>query len=73
MPRMGGTLMSGTFIYIGVGVGLNLFSCFVPACRKDQSLTNLLIWLTVTCCWLLWIITYMMQLNPLVAPIPIAE
>ena len=86
-------------------------------------LTNLLIWLTISCCWLMcalstprtashrlalprtaaicslgnvrlrcslgyqtlsylsrschaasrWVITYMMQLNPLVAPVPMAE
>lgn len=70
---MSSAILNGTLIYIGLGVAANIFSFFVPACRSDQSLTNLLIWLTVACCWLMWVITYMMQLNPLVAPIPVAE
>jgi predicted exporter len=67
------TILHVTFIYFAIGLGVNFLSFFIPACKSDQSLTNLLIWLTVSCCWLMWIITYMMQLNPLVAPIPIAE
>lgn len=35
-------------------------------------LARLLIWLAVVCCWLLWVITYMMQLNPLITPVPLA-
>jgi len=66
-------LLNGTLIYFAIGVLVTLVSFFIPVCRSDQSLTNLLIWLTVCCCWLMWIITYMMQLNPLVAPIPIVE
>ena len=76
----------------------------LPPCRR---LTNLLIWLTTTCCWLMcaaplcavplsqtcadpshtcaapppdawalrgrWLITYMMQLHPLIEPIPVGE
>ena len=66
-------LLNGTIIYASVGIAVTFISYFVPACRKDQSLTNLLIWLTICCCWLMWIITYMMQLNPLVSPIPMKE
>lgn len=70
---MGGVLLNGTLVYFAVGVGLNIFSFAIPACRSDQSLTNLLIWLTICCCWLMWVITYMMQVNPLIAPIPMEE
>ena len=66
-------IVNGTIIYVSVGVGVTFISFFVPACKQDQSLSTLLIWLTVCCCWLMWVITYMMQLNPLVTPIPMAE
>jgi len=73
ITRMSSAIINGTLIYVGIGVGVNVVSYFIPACKADQSLTNLLIWLTVACCWLMWVITYMMQLNPLIAPVPIAE
>ena len=38
-----------------------------------RRLTNLLIWLTICCMWLMWVITYMMQLHPLIEPIPVGE
>ena len=34
------------------------------------SLTNLLVWTTTVCLWLMWVITYCMQMNPLIEPIP---
>ena len=66
-------IVTGTMIYFGAGIVINGVTYLIPACRSDQGLTNLLVWLTVCCCWLMWVITYMMQLNPLVAPIPLAE
>ena len=66
-------IVTGTLIYFSVGVGVTLISHFIPACKSDQSLSNLLIWLTICCMWLMWVITYMMQLYPLIAPIPIVE
>lgn len=31
------TLMNGTFVYIGIGIGATFLSCFIPACRSDSS------------------------------------
>ena len=71
--QMSEAIMTGTLIYGSIGVGVTIISFFVPACKQDQSLSTLLFWLTVICCWLMWVITYMMQLNPLIAPIPLPE
>lgn len=70
---MSSAIINGTLGYVAVGIAANVASYFIPACKSDQSLTNLLIWLTIACTWLMWVITYMMQLNPLIAPIPLAE
>ena len=32
-----GTIMQATMIYIGIGIGVNAVSYFIPACKKDQS------------------------------------
>ena len=38
--------------------------------HTNDSLTNLLVWTTTVCLWLMWVITYCMQMNPLIEPIP---
>ena len=70
---MSSAILTGTLVYGGLGVLAQFGSRFFPAAQSDKSLTNLLIWLTVACCWLMWVITYMMQLNPLIEPIVAAE
>lgn len=29
--------MNGTMIYIGIGVGVNVVSYFIPSCNSDRS------------------------------------
>ena len=35
--RSQGTIMNATMIYIGIGIGVNAISYFIPACKSDQS------------------------------------
>ena len=30
-------IVNGTLIYVGIGVGVNVLSYFIPACKADQS------------------------------------
>ncbi len=57
------------FLFTGVIGSIGIF--VVPAMKQDKGLSGLLVWTTVVCMWLLWLITYMMQLNPLIEPKPI--
>ena len=34
---MSSAIMNGTLAYIGIGVGVNIMSFFIPVCRSDQS------------------------------------
>ena len=61
-------IVSGTLFFVVTGVVLLGLSFCSPAMSKDRGLTNLLITTATICCWLLWLITYMMQMNPLIAP-----
>ncbi|KAL1521460.1 hypothetical protein AB1Y20_021122 [Prymnesium parvum] len=70
---MSTAIITGTLVYGALGVVAQVCSRFSKAAMSDKGLTTLLIWLTVACCWLMWVITYMMQLNPLIQPIVAAE
>lgn len=35
--RQSGVIMNGTMIYIGIGVGVNVVSYFIPSCNSDRS------------------------------------
>jgi len=63
----------GSSIFGGIGVFALVASFASPSLSKDRGLTNLLIITATICCWLMWLITYMMQLHPLVKPIPMEE
>jgi len=62
------TIVSGTIFFLITGIVVTVLSFCSPAMCKDRGLTNLLIWTATICCWLMWLITYMMQMNPLIAP-----
>ena len=66
-------LVTGSATFAGIGLLALVLSLLSPAASKDRGLTNLLIITATVCCWLMWVITYMMQLHPLVKPIPMAE
>mmetsp|Transcript_37876 Transcript_37876/g.85945 ORF Transcript_37876/g.85945 Transcript_37876/m.85945 type:complete len:89 (-) Transcript_37876:370-636(-) len=48
-------LVYGTSVYAVLGVFAMLASNYFPAAKSDKGLTNLLIWLTVACCWLMYV------------------
>jgi len=54
----------GTTVFAALGL---LFGTWIPWTR-DKELGRLLVWTAVVCCWLFWIIVYMSQINPLIAP-----
>ncbi|KAI8893153.1 ATPase, V0 complex, subunit E1/e2, partial [Globomyces pollinis-pini] len=51
------------FFLISTGVGFK----FVPN-GEEQVVHRTCLVMTVTCCWLMWAVTYMAQLNPLIQP-----
>ncbi|MCL7025019.1 hypothetical protein MKW94_005270 [Papaver nudicaule] len=59
-----------TLIFIAVGV---IFSLFARICCNRGPSTNLfhltLIITATVCCWMMWAIVYLAQLNPLIVPI----
>jgi hypothetical protein len=63
-------ILTGTIAYLLMGAVANVLCMFWPAAMKDRGLTNLLVWTTTVCLWLMWVITYCMQMNPLIEPIP---
>ncbi|CAE6337033.1 unnamed protein product [Rhizoctonia solani] len=62
--------MSGwSVIFVGlVCVALGVIAWFVTPKGETQTLLRTSILLTLTCCYLMWAITYMAQMHPLIAP-----
>ncbi|CAJ0637221.1 11801_t:CDS:2 [Entrophospora sp. SA101] len=59
--------MSGlNIIWIGLGVSGGVFVSYVIV-PKGQNQTTCLI-LSLICCYLMWAITYLAQLHPLIVP-----
>ncbi|XP_023175185.1 V-type proton ATPase subunit e [Drosophila hydei] len=48
-------------LFAGVG-------CIVAKYFKERTLIRCCVLLTAACCWLVWLVTFLMQLNPLVGP-----
>ncbi|KAG8467329.1 hypothetical protein KFE25_000645 [Diacronema lutheri] len=68
-----GVVVTGTALFYGLGLLAMLITYFMPS-NKDKGLTATLVVLTTVCTWLLWLITFMVQVNPLIYPImPVAE
>ncbi|KAH8311818.1 hypothetical protein KR044_008178 [Drosophila immigrans] len=42
--------------------------CFVASRFKERGIVRCCALLTAFCCWLLWLCTFLMQLNPLIGP-----
>ena len=62
-PPSQNTIVFGSATFAGAGAVALLGSCFSKTLSKDRGLTNLLIITATVCCWLMWLITYMMQLR----------
>eukprot|EP00306_Pavlova_sp_CCMP459_P010127 CAMPEP_0185192400 /NCGR_PEP_ID=MMETSP1140-20130426/18356_1 /TAXON_ID=298111 /ORGANISM="Pavlova sp., Strain CCMP459" /LENGTH=279 /DNA_ID=CAMNT_0027759145 /DNA_START=38 /DNA_END=879 /DNA_ORIENTATION=+ len=68
-----GVVITGTIMFYAAGFLAMLVSYTMPS-NKDKGLTATLIVLATVCTWLLWVITFMMQVNPLIYPImPVDE
>ena len=65
---MGGSIFWGTSFFIALEV---CFYFFVNTNWKagDRQLQHLLFATSVFCCWMMWAIIYMAQMNPLVVPV----
>jgi len=56
-------IIIATIICIAIGV---IFSVFPLG--PDKALCRVLAWTAMICIWLMWLMTYLSQMNPLVAP-----
>ncbi|XP_062125636.1 V-type proton ATPase subunit e [Drosophila sulfurigaster albostrigata] len=45
-----------------------LVGCLVAKRFKERGVIKCCVILTAVCCWLLWVSTFLMQLNPLIGP-----
>ncbi|KAF8606543.1 V-type proton ATPase subunit E [Ceratobasidium sp. AG-I] len=62
--------MSGwTVIFVAlICAAVGVISWFVTPKGETQTLIRTSVLLTVTCCYLMWAITYMAQMHPLISP-----
>jgi len=61
--------MGGIGLLIGTGVAAFLIIVgLIAAPGPDKALARLMSTTAVFCCWLMWIIVYMSQMNPLIQP-----
>ncbi|KIO34668.1 hypothetical protein M407DRAFT_240502 [Tulasnella calospora MUT 4182] len=62
--------MSGynVLIVLVAAILLAAFSWTITPRGKHQTLIRSSVLLSITCCYLMWSITYMAQLHPLIAP-----
>ncbi|GAA6060782.1 hypothetical protein JCM10212_005431 [Sporobolomyces blumeae] len=63
---MGGLLI---FVMLAVAVGLAAGGFVSVPKGENQVVIRTSIVLAVACCWLMWAITYLAQLHPLIKPI----
>ncbi|KAF2069680.1 hypothetical protein CYY_009002 [Polysphondylium violaceum] len=67
MALEGGELIGVvTAIYIGLGVLLSIYPPYIA----DKALGRICIFTCSVCLWLLWLVCYLSQLNPMEAPEP---
>lgn len=45
-----------------------VIGCLAAKHFKERGVIRCCILLSAVCCWLLWIVTFLMQLNPLIGP-----
>ncbi|GMH33920.1 hypothetical protein BSKO_01754 [Bryopsis sp. KO-2023] len=64
---MGVPFLWTTLIFFAAGV-IGTIVGHISSPRELKSLTTLLVITGVTCCWMLWAIFYLGQMNPLVLP-----
>ncbi|KPM08341.1 Cuticle protein 16.8 [Sarcoptes scabiei] len=60
-----GVIILFTSIFAGIGFGVPLF---LPE-DSNKEIVKLMILMSAFCCYLMWLVTYMSQMNPLFGPI----
>ncbi|KAI8336926.1 ATPase, V0 complex, subunit E1/e2 [Blakeslea trispora] len=62
--------MSGYNIILGffVAVALSALGYFLTPKGKDQTVIRTVIIMSLACCYLMWAVTYLAQLHPLIYP-----
>jgi len=63
-------IMSGYIVIyvLAVILGLGIIGWFATPKGNQQTLIRTMILLSLTCCYLMWAITYLAQLHPIIAP-----
>jgi len=67
MPA-GVVMLIGTCIFAALGIIGCVWATWSNQPGLDKSLMRLMATLTAFCCWLMWIVVFMSQINPLIAP-----
>ncbi|KAH8358748.1 hypothetical protein KR093_002094 [Drosophila rubida] len=58
-----------TFIVITLfWIAFAIIGCFAASRYDEKAIIRCCFILTAVCCWLLWVSTFLMQLNPLIGP-----
>ena len=65
---MAHVIIEGTAIFAVLCAVLTFMLPFMFK-RNDRSLVRMMVILSTVCMWLMWLVTYVSQLNPLVPPI----
>jgi len=56
-------IIIATIIAVVLGIALS-----IRPCGPDKALTRLMVWTAISCMWLMWLCTFLSQMNPLVQP-----
>jgi hypothetical protein len=66
LSRDGKTLIIGTCLFLGIALILLPFTIL---CGKQHGgLARVMIIMTAVCCWSMWILVFLSQMNPLIKP-----
>ncbi|XP_017846297.1 V-type proton ATPase subunit e [Drosophila busckii] len=55
-------------VFTGFWVIFGIVGFFVAKRFKEVTIIRCCVLLSAVCCWLLWLVTFLMQLNPLIGP-----
>ena len=64
-PSFTNQIVIGTAVFWLLGVAAWIVSCFLT---KDRALLRTTILLATACLWLMWIVTFMSQMYPIIIP-----
>ncbi|KAH9402930.1 hypothetical protein TYRP_015694 [Tyrophagus putrescentiae] len=61
-----GVIFLFTCLFGGLGFGV---PAFLPETNPHKDILKLMITLSAICCYVMWLVTYMSQMNPLFGPV----